>query len=152
MPEQPELDNLLSQMLAAQGYKDEARRNIMLLTDAHKWQLLQSYQQSLVAASGDIRSQPEHWINVLNIEPSITNLQELSVLLRQSSVRCPPPSSPSLSSFPFFPSLLLGVPSLDPARCLVRRRALRNRLRVSPTAAPIAIPLHLPRGIHRCAG
>ena len=42
--------------------------------------------RSLVAAAGDIREQPEHWINVLNIEPSVENLQTLSVLLRQKPV------------------------------------------------------------------
>ena len=58
MPAQPELDQLLSQMLEAQGYKDAARQNIMLLTDANKWQLVQSYQQSMLDNAGDIRSQP----------------------------------------------------------------------------------------------
>ena len=49
--------------------------------DQHKWQLLQSYQQSLVVSAGDIREQPEHWINVVNIEPSVENLQSLSVCI-----------------------------------------------------------------------
>ena len=83
MPEQPELDRLLQEMLDAQGYKEEAKANILLLPDAHKWQLMKSYQQSLVKESGDIRAQPEHWINVLNIEPSAENLSELSVPRRQ---------------------------------------------------------------------
>lgn len=86
MPSQPELDQQIGKMLELQGMKEAARKNIMLLPDSHKWQLLQSYQQKQVDASGDIRSQPEHWINVLNIEPTIANLQELSVLLRQSSI------------------------------------------------------------------
>ena len=57
----------------------------MLLSDDHKWQLLQSYQQKLTKDAGDIREQPEHWINVLNIEPSVENLQSLSVLIRPVS-------------------------------------------------------------------
>ena len=86
MPAQPELDALVKEMLDAQGYKEAAKNNIMLLPDSHKWQLLQSYQQSLVVAAGDIREQPEHWINVVNIEPSVENLQSLSVLIRQKPV------------------------------------------------------------------
>ena len=38
---------------------------------------------SAAAAEGSIQDQPEHWINVLNVEPSVENIQELSVLLRQ---------------------------------------------------------------------
>ena len=88
MPPQPELDTQLAEMLDAQGYKEQAKVNIMQLTDSHKWQLIKSYQQSLVDKAGDIRSQPEHWINILNIEPTAENLQELSVLLRQVMMRC----------------------------------------------------------------
>jgi len=65
MPPQPELDTQLAEMLDAQGYKEQAKVNIMQLTDSHKWQLIKSYQQSLVDKAGDIRSQPEHWINIL---------------------------------------------------------------------------------------
>ena len=86
MPEHEELDALVKEMLDSQGYKEAARNNIMLLSDDHKWQLLQSYQQKLTKDAGDIREQPEHWINVLNIEPSVENLQSLSVLIRQKPV------------------------------------------------------------------
>ena len=34
-------------MLDEQGYKEEAKSNILLLADNLKWQLLLSYQQSL---------------------------------------------------------------------------------------------------------
>ena len=37
-------------------------------------------------SAGDIREQPEHWINVLNIDPTIESLQSLSVLIRQKPV------------------------------------------------------------------
>ena len=71
---------------ARTGYSETARNGIMMLPDSHKWQLLQSFQQSQAAAAGDIREQPEHWINVVNIEPSVENLMSLSVLLRQKPV------------------------------------------------------------------
>ena len=86
MPGQPELDKLLNEMMDAQGFKEVAREQIKLLPDTHKWQLLQNYQQQQKAAVGDIREQPEHWINVLNIDPTIENLQSLSVLIRQKPV------------------------------------------------------------------
>ena len=71
---------------ALQGYKEAARNNILLLADSHKWQLLQSYQLEQAKQAGDIREQPEHWINVVNIEPSVENLQTLAVLIRQKPV------------------------------------------------------------------
>ena len=86
MPGQPELDKLLNEMMDAQGFKEVAREQIKLLPDTHKWQLLQNYQQQQKAAVGDIREQPEHWINVLNIDPTIESLQSLSVLIRQKPV------------------------------------------------------------------
>ena len=81
MPPQPELDEQFSAMIDMQGYKDAVRQNMMLLADAHKWQLLQSYQQEQERAAGDIREQPEHWISVLNIEPTIDNLENLAKAL-----------------------------------------------------------------------
>jgi hypothetical protein len=59
MPEHDELDKLVKEMLTAQGYKEQAAANIMMLADDHKWQLVKSYQQTQIAAAGDIREQPE---------------------------------------------------------------------------------------------
>ena len=47
MPAQPELDEELHAMLDAQGYKEQASYTILQLPDAHKWQLMQGFQQSL---------------------------------------------------------------------------------------------------------
>ncbi len=76
MPEQPELDRLLKVMLQEQGYKEEAKQNIMLLADAHKWTLLQGYQeQQTKEETGDLKDTPVYWINELNFDPQPDKLQ-----------------------------------------------------------------------------
>ena len=58
--------------------------------------------------SGDIKDTPEHWCQVLNLEPTKGNLEDLSVLLRQKPVSQQPPRSMSRGLFniaqtPFHP-------------------------------------------------
>ena len=86
MPPQPQLDELVSEMLEAQGEKEHVRIGIMQLSDANKWQLYQGYAATRAAEAGDIKDAPEHWCQLLNLEPTKTNLEELSVMLRQKPV------------------------------------------------------------------
>ena len=98
-PKQPELDKLLNEMLDAQGQPPAVRKKIMELSDSNKWEMCKGYQaiaaqkraeqEKAMAAGidkGDIKDTPEHWIQVLNLEPSRSNLEELSVMLRQQAV------------------------------------------------------------------
>jgi hypothetical protein len=99
MPGQPQLDKLLSEMLDAQGDPPAVRQKIMELADANKWEMVKGYQQLKAQRQrqqaeaeeqgldrGDIKDTPEHWIQVLNLEPSRSNLDELAVMLRQREV------------------------------------------------------------------
>ena len=86
MPGQPELDEMVKEMLEAQGEKEAVRAQIMQLSDANKWQLYSGYAATKANESGDVKDLPEHWVQLLNLEPTKSNLEELSVLLRQKPV------------------------------------------------------------------
>ena len=85
MPPQPELDKLVQEMLTTQGMNEKAAAAVMGLDDAKKWQMLQGFQaqQAKAGQIDDIKEHPEHWLHILKLDPQKSDLETLSVMLRQ---------------------------------------------------------------------
>ena len=79
MPSREEINRLMEEMLDAQGYKEAARQNIMMIPDDKKWVMLQGY---LNTRQDPDAPDPQEWVRKVHVEPTADNLEQLAVVLR----------------------------------------------------------------------
>ena len=86
---------------------DKIRANVLKIPAEAKWTMLQQFEQfqeMQQETPGGISQTPEHWINVLNVEPTTSNIQDttarplLPICRPRRHPSAPPPPRSGLGS------------------------------------------------------